>query len=273
MIAKIIFTGALFLRLLAPVAAMPNFFGRAESCTATLTVTIYSSIDESPSPSSSSPKITSSALGVSPGSGPVTVTVVDTITIVSTVYASPSPGVQITGSPNSGGPHTVTVMVTNVFTSVETKTVVQTQTITQERTIVQTQTVTQTLTQASSVQTDVDVELNEDPDGPSVTYTTVTSTFTTTNTIFLSPGTGVPPQPFSRPLYSNGTETGTYSNLTKSSFAKPSSPTTSLNLLDLPPESTTAPLASDSSSSPPSYANVSSSNYENALYFVNWSVL
>lgn len=241
------------MKLLEPVAAVPKFFGRDALCTST--VTVYGAIDSPPSPSPT-PGIDSYPLGVSPGSGPVTVTVVDTTTVTSTIY---------------GGPQIVTVMVTSVSTSVETRTVVQTQTITQNRTIVQTQTITPTL----APQTVLFGGSYGDQDRDSITYTTVTSTITTTNTISISSRAGVPPQPSSRPYYSNVTTIGTYSNnSTNYSLAKqPLSSTTFPSLLDAPPASTVAPLASYSPVPPPSsYSNVSSSNYENGLYFVNWSV-
>lgn len=255
MFAKILLGGALFLRLVAPAAAMPNFLGRDVYCTAT--VTVYSTIGDSSSPSSS-PNSISSPPPLDPGSGPVTVTVLDTTTIVSTIYALSSPGAQVTGSPNSGDPQTVTVTVTSVATSVETRTIVQTQTVTQV--------VSQTLAQAAGAQTSINGGFYKGPGEFSVTYTTVTSTFTTTNTIIKSSaGAGIPPQPSSRPYYSNGTGISPYTNSSNRIIANPLSPTSSLRLLDPPPASTTAPLASYSTSS-------SSSNYENGLYFVNWSV-
>lgn len=209
------------LRLLTPVAAVPNFFGRDAYCTAT--VTVYSGGSSSPS----------STKSINSDSGPVTVT------------------------------------VTRFLTSYETQTVFQTRTISQTQTV--TQVVTRTLAQESSLQTSAnDPGSYKGPAEFSVTTTTVTSTLTTTNTIISPSRAAVPPQPSSRPYYSNVTGLIPYVNSSNSAIHNPSSPTSSLRLLDPPPASATAPLASYPSASAPSTVNSTSSNYENGLYFANW---
>lgn len=272
MISNILVGGALLLRLVAPVAAAPQLIGRDQYCTAT--VTVYSSIDGGSSPSA----ILAPTDGASAAPGPITVTELRTTTIISTIYASTSPGrQQTTDSPIPGRPQTVTVTATSILTLVETQTVLQTQIVTQDRTIVQTQTVTQTLAQAYSAQTDIEGPFYGDPDEPSFVYTTVTSTFTTilTSTAPLSGPrllNEVPPHPTSPPHYSNGTQTGQYSN-SSPSFAsgRPSVSPFVQSISNLPPTSTTVSLASTPSQTP-SPSSYSSSGYENGLYFVNWFV-
>lgn len=259
MFAKLLLGGALFLRLLAPVAAVPKFFARDAYCTAT--VTVYSTIGGSSSPSSS-PNSISSPAAVNSGSGPVTVTVLATKTIISTIYALSSPGAQVTGNAASGGPKTVTVTVTSVSTSVEIRTIIQTQTVTQL--------VSQTLAPAAGVQTASNGGSFKGAGDLSVTYTTVTSTFTTTNTINAPSEAGLPPQPSRQPYYSNGTGLIPSNKSSSAAIARPLSSTSSLRLVDSPQASTTAPLASYPSASSASTNSTSVSNYENGLYFVNW---
>lgn len=306
MLSNILLVAVLLLRVVAPVAAMPQFIRRDGYCTAT--VTVYSSADGSlptPSPSMlnipqtvtviSTVTILSTLDSGSPPSGvnnldpspqttafittydenaAKTVTVLDTTTIFSTIYASLGSGdQQITDSPSSGGPQTVTVTFTSFLTPVETQTLVQTQTITQNRTVVQTETVTPTFAQANSVETAVDVYA--DPDGTFVTYTTVTSTFTTTLTTSIPvSGVAVAPQPTIQPPYINGTEIGQYRNSSNSISSVSSARSLVQSISALPPASTSVPPISTPSETPsyPSYPNSSSSGYENGLYFVNWFV-
>lgn len=184
-----------------------------------------------------------------------------------TVYSGGSSSLSNTKSTSDLGP--VTVTVTNFLTSYETQTVFQTQTVSQTQTV--TQIVTRTLAQESSLPTPAnDPGSFKGPAEYSVTTTTVTSTLTTTNTVISPSRAAVPPQPSSRPYYSNITGLIPYVNSSNPALHNPLSPTSSLRLLDPPPASATAPLASYPSASSPSSVNSTSSNYENGLYFANW---
>lgn len=187
-----------------------------------------------------------------------------TVTVYSTIGASSSPS----SAKNNPAPTPVTVTVTNILTSYQTKTIFQTQSVFQTQTV--TQVVTRTLTQEPSLPTAANNGGSyKGPGEFSVTTTTVTSTLTTTNTIVSPSRVAVPPQPSSRPFYSNLTGLIPYVNSSNPSIHNPVSPTTSLRLLDPPPASTTVPLASYPSVSS-SNTNSSSSGYENGLYFANW---
>lgn len=139
--------GALFVGLLSSVAAVPQFAVRDEHCTAT--VTVCSSMNAHLSSSTTSAAPTD---GGEPSPGGKTVTVLDTTTIFSTIYASAGSGaLQTKDSPISGGPRTVTVTVTNV------------QTITQDHSIFSTYTVTQTLTPANNAPTAINEAVSVQP--------------------------------------------------------------------------------------------------------------
>lgn len=187
-----------------------------------------------------------------------------TVTVYSTKGGSSSPS----SAKNNPGPAPVTVTVTNVLTSYQTRTIYQTQNVFQTQTV--TQVVTRTLAQEPNLPTPANNGGSYNgPEEYSVTTATVTSTLTTTNTIVSPSRAAVPPQPSSRPFYSNLTGLIPYVNSSTLSIHNPVSPTTSLRLLDPPPAPTTKPLASYSSVSS-SITNSSSSGYENGLYFANW---
>lgn len=235
MISRILLGGAIFVRLVSPVAAVPQFVGRDEHCTATITV--HSSIDESDLAQSTTTLAPTDDEDLYWPAKTVTVFGTLTVTITSTNYApAVYDGQQTTDSPKSSGPQTVTVTVTNVLTSVQTQTVVQTQTITQDRTVLQTHTVTQTLVQADNVKTANDEDLAHTASTPVSNSGAVKEPRPRSTSVI-----AVLPQATNSPYYGNSTSA----------------------------------TASSSASSATAYLNASlnasySSNYQNGLYFTNW---
>lgn len=234
------------------------------------------------------------------GPGVQTVTIISTVTVLSTVQpsAGPNSGQQFTGSksapkpyipannggqpsvPDSGNSGPVTVTVTVTSNSVIVSTVVQTQTVYQNYTIIQTQTAVETVTQtvAAAVTGDSNAQQSGDA-SPETIVRTLTSLllFPTRPASQQFPGpSGSPPQPSVQPYYTNGTQSGHFSNSSNASFPALSSLRPPIPFL--PSAATTAapwasptPVASysNSSSSSPNTTHFSG-GYQNSLYFANW---
>lgn len=292
MIVIVLVTAALFARLAALVAAVPQQLQRDNSCAwATVTVTAPSqpsdpndnfeiqtvtvqstitvTLTTGRGPSASQANGGSQGIAT-PGGGPQVVTVTSTLTIVSTIYPSQGPVVPaatarpLNSDPGSGsdsGPQVVTVTVTS--TSVRTERLVSTETIYQSQTVTQIQTITQTLSLAG-VQGG-NQAVSGDPNGQQVAGTflsalpSVLALPTPAADPLLPSGSNSPLQPLNRPYYGNNTSQ--FSNSTNSTAAA------------VAPQSAASPFLSSSvANSPGTSANPPSSGYQNSLYFANWSV-
>lgn len=269
MIARALFVAALCGWFASPVSATLHFFRRDGYCVDTVTTTIT---------------LTTSNSQVA--------TVLSTVNDNGEVYYEPplqTTAISSTALPasqyptSSTSPHTVTITATQLV--VQTKTVLESQTLTQTQYLVQT-VYTSSLTGLQQ--------------SDSTTVLTETQTRTITSTLYndISPLATVPSAPGAssdsltntailplsthRPSYPNGTVTVPFGNFSEPTTIDnaPSTPTSTLSLLQASPTllvSLTSSLAqvapSLETSVPTSSLSNSITRFENTLYFANWYVV